>query len=89
MVGVFGQLCPSSPRHHPHLHGPANQCRHRQPQREQAEGAVALLVSTTTLSTTMSINYSLRKRKTLPRTIKGSSAVPFGEPFEEPFFSSM
>lgn len=38
LVGLCGKLCSRSPRHHPHLHGSADQRCHRQPQGKQAEG---------------------------------------------------
>ena len=35
VVGLRGQLRPRPPGHDPHLHGPADQRRHREPQGEQ------------------------------------------------------
>lgn len=40
VVDLSGQLCPCAAGHHPDLHGSADHCRHRQPERKQTKGAL-------------------------------------------------
>lgn len=60
-MGVSGQLCPRPPCHYPHLHGPADQCCHCQPQGKQIEGLQTLIMI---VCACMSINdfFFLKKK---------------------------